>query len=108
MSYAELRKRLHEDSRNHDRHDHSWEETTVPNLHSGFIEACPNKPGTTQLTVTLFYHDGSYQARILDRANDEKGFVELGTLAQALERLEEALVTDRVRWRPDSASRNGF
>ena len=107
MSYAELRKQRESVDGNTDRHDFRGDLERFPMLHSGFTEACPGDHSKSVLTLSIYFSNGSYRVRVQDRARDEKAFLDVGTLSQALDRLEEAIAENALDWTPDIARRSG-
>lgn len=87
-------------------HDFSWEEGTVPLLHSGFTEPCLRDENKSQLAVQIYFSDGRYWARIQDREIQEQAFWDAGTLVAFFERLDGALRGDDLIWKPMRQSGN--
>lgn len=107
MSYAQLRKEQEERSQNHDRVDHTWEEQNCDVLHSGFIQPSPRDEAKSTLFLSLWFTQGHYQCKILDRSTDEKTFTRIESLGTIWTELDEALKAGTLDWTPDVRSRNG-
>ncbi|MGI9501694.1 MAG: hypothetical protein ACR2RE_01390, partial [Geminicoccaceae bacterium] len=100
MHYADLRKKQKEESQNTDRRHHTWEEQTFPTIHQGFITALPSDPSQSTLQLSIYYTDGSYWVRILDRLADEKCFYEIEHLETMWNDLEKALLEGKLIFKP--------
>lgn len=110
MSFTQ-RRRVQRESQNTDnRHTFLWEEGQCPMLHGGFKEPCSQNPNRSVLFVSLWFAQGEYQAKILDRENHEKCFLTVGTLEHAFTTIEAALKDNTLSWLPDTQSKrnNGY
>lgn len=107
MSYTEQRDARKSSEVNNTRHEFEWELEHVPLLHSGFMEPTPNRPEYGILFLSIWFANGSYRIRLQDRGNDEKAFLDCGTLDGVFQLLEQHLIAGTLDWTPDRASRNG-
>lgn len=98
MSYSDFRKRVEESNDYGSKCDLSWEEETIPLLHSGFTEPTSKDPSKGTLTIQLFFSNGSYRIRIQDRERGEQAFLDCGSLNGCFERLEAALREAELDW----------
>lgn len=107
MGFSERKAEQQKNLLSNDRFDFAWERNIVPTVQEGFEEACAGDPNKSVLMITVYFAHGQYQAKILDRQNDEKAFLPLGTLKDCWETIERALVDNSLVWTPDRYARGG-
>jgi len=107
VDYAELRKQQSEHNQNHDSSDFTWEIEHCPFLHDGFISPCPVDETKSSLFVSLWFTQGHYQCKILDRSHDERAFAKIESLGSCFEEIETALATGMLDWSPEKRLREG-
>ncbi|MHC4708102.1 MAG: hypothetical protein ACYS8I_13570 [Planctomycetota bacterium] len=109
MHYNDLREAKKLEEQTHDLSAFEWELEKTPTLHSGFSTATSRDSSTSILQVMFYFSKGKYMARIRDRENHEKAFLEIASLKTAFEEIEVAIVTSKLTWNDDKPFRgNGM
>lgn len=107
MSYAEQRKQQRDQGQNHSRFDFSWEEGECPLLHSGLTTMCTKEPNRGQLSMQVYFSNGRYHCRLMDREFGEQAFIDLASLGTSFAEIEQAIKNQSLDWQPMRANRNG-
>lgn len=102
MSYGESRKRQSESDINHSDLDFSWEAEQCPLLHSGFLECLKGDGAKSVLKLSIWFTQGHYSVLLLDRERKEKCFVNVGTLSNCFQIIEDGLMNCNLEWTPYS------
>ncbi len=98
MDYAEHRRRQTELAQNHDCADFTWEVENCPILHSGFIQPLEGQSGKSTLFFSLWFTQGHYQCKVLDRYLNEKAFARVTSLQTIWSELEQHLIKADLDW----------
>ena len=90
-----------------DRIDFSEEKEHYPLLHSGFIEPTSSDENVSAHFLSIWFANGSYRCKLLDREGKEKAFVNAGRLVDVFSVLEVGLRDLSLDWVEDKPQRNG-
>ena len=107
MTAKQLREARKRHEQNGERYDFEMEKEHLPLVHSGFTEATTDDLNVSSFFVSIWYSNGAYRLKLLDREAKEKAFLITGTLVDCLDKLERALSSGDLDWVPDEPRRNG-
>lgn len=90
-----------------DRLDFKEEKEHYPLLHSGFVEPTTADENVSAHFLSIWFANGSYRCKLLDREGQEKAFLNAGRLVDVFAKLEEGLRDLSLDWQRDEPRRNG-
>jgi len=105
MSYADHRREQANEEVNTGRVDFGWEEEQCDLLHSGFLERCTGDDTKSVLFLSIWFTAGIYKLKLLDRQNDERCFVNVGSLENLFQNLNAMLASNQLEWMPNPSGR---